>query len=104
MAVMIDSWPLPRMPLRFRRIRAGTYQTIVGEAPQRTRYTIAGQHRRWRVERSLQEPGGGWTTVSVQAAESLKDAMDRCAVDARETGALRSAVVAAYRAGVHSMA
>jgi hypothetical protein len=56
MAVMIGSWPLPRMPLRFLRIGQGTYQTIVGEAPQRTRYAIAGQRRRWRVERSLQQP------------------------------------------------
>jgi len=94
MGVMIDSWPLPRMPLRFLCIRRGTYQTIIGETPQRTRYTIARQHRRWRVERSLQQPGGDWAIVSVQAAESLKGAIEWCDVDVRENGALRSPAVA----------
>ena len=98
MTVMIDSWPLPRMPLRFLRISRGTYQTIVGEAPQRTRYTIAGHHRKWFVERSLQQPGDGWAIVSVQPAESLKAAMDRCDVEVRENRALRSPAVAAHRA------
>ena len=56
MAVMIDAWPLPQKVLRFARTSRGTYQAIVGEAPQRTRYAIAGHRRRWRVERSLQQP------------------------------------------------
>jgi hypothetical protein len=103
MAVMIDAWPLPQKVLRFARTSRGTYQAIVGEAPQRTRYTIAGRHRRWCVERSLQQPGGDWAIVSVQAAESLKVAMDRCDVDARENGALRSPAVAACRAERHGM-
>jgi hypothetical protein len=94
MTVMIDSWPLPRMPLRFRRISRGKYQTIIGEAPQRTRYTIARQHRRWRVERSLQQPGGDWAIVSVQPAESLQGAIEWCDVDVRENGALQSPAVA----------
>jgi hypothetical protein len=98
MAVMIGSWPLPRMPLRFLRVSRGTYQAIVGEAPQRTRYAIAGHHRRWRVDRSLQQPGGDWAIVSVQPAESLKGAMEWCDIDVRENEALRSpAVVAEYR-------
>jgi hypothetical protein len=71
MVVRIDSWPLPRMPLRFHRSGRGTYQTIAGEAPQRTRYAIIGRHRNWCVERSLQQPGGGWAIVSVQPAASL---------------------------------
>jgi hypothetical protein len=87
MAVMIDAWPLPRMPLRFLRISRGKYQTIIGEAPQRTRYTITGRHRKWCVERSLQQPGGGWAIVSVQPADSLRAAMDRCDVYARKNGA-----------------
>jgi hypothetical protein len=94
MAVMIDSWPLPQMPLRFLRISRGTYQTIIGEAPQQTRYTIARQPRRWRVERSLQQPGGDWAIVSVQPAESLKGAIEWCDVDVRENGALRSPAAA----------
>ncbi len=88
MAATIAAWPLRRVPLRFVRTGRGTYQTIVGEAPQRIRYTIAGQHRRWFVERSLQQPDGGWVIVSVQPAASLKAAMERCDVDARENGAL----------------
>jgi len=104
MAVMINSWPLPRMPLRFLRTGTGTYQTIIGEAPQRTRYTITGRHRKWCVERSIQQPGGDWAIVSVHPAESLKDAMDWCDVDARKNGALPPPAVAAYRAGAHSMA
>jgi len=104
MTVTIDSWPLPRMPLRFLRISRGTYQTIVGEAPQRTRYTIAGHHRRWHVERSLQQPGGGWAIVSVQPADSLKAAMDRCDVDARKNGARPSPPVAAHPAEARSTA
>ena len=94
MAVMIDSWPLPQMPLRFLRISRGTYQTIIGAAPQQTRYTIARQPRRWRVERSLQQPGGDWAIVSVQPAESLKGAIEWCDVDVRENGALRSPAAA----------
>ena len=86
MAVMINSWPLPRMPLRFLRTGTGTYQTIVGEAPQRTRYAITGRHRKWCIERSLQQPGGGWAIVSVQPADSLRAAMDRCDVYARKNG------------------
>jgi len=104
MAVMIESWPLPRMALRFLRTSRGTYQTIVGEAPRRIRYAIAGQHRRWCVERSLQQPGGGWAIVSVQPAASLKAAMDRCDVDARENRALPSPPVAAHHAEARSMA
>ena len=104
MTVMIDSWPLPRMPLRFLRIRSGMYQTIAGDAPRQTRYTIAGHHRRWRVEQSLQQPGGGWTTVSVQPAHSLKAAMDRCDTDARNDAVQRFAAVAVDRAGARHMA
>jgi hypothetical protein len=104
MAVMIDSWPLPWMPLRFLRVRGGMYQTIVGEAPRWIRDTIAGHHRRWRVERSLQQPGGGWAIVSVQPVDCLKAAMDRCDLDARRNGALPSPPVAAHHAQAHSMA
>ena len=104
MAVMIDSWPLPRMSLRFLRTGRGTYQTIVGEAPQRIRYVITGRHRNWCVERSLQQPSGGWAIVSVQPADSLKAAMDRCDVDARKNGALPSPPVAAHHAEARSTA
>ena len=104
MAVIIDSWPLPRMPLRFRRIRGGTYQTIVGEVPQQTRYAISGWHRKWCVERSLRQPDGGWAAVSVQPADSLKEAMDRCDVDARKNGARSHPPVATYSARAHSLA
>ncbi len=104
MTVMIDSWPPPRMPLRFRRTGPGTYQTVVGETPQRTRYTITGRHRKWCVERSLQQPGGGWAIASVQPADSLKAAMDRCDVDARKNGARRTPPIATYHARAHSMA
>ena len=103
MVVMIDSWPLPRMPLRCLRIRGGMYQAIAGDAPRRIRYTIAGHHRRWHVERSLQRPGGGWAMVSVQPADSLKAAMDRCDVDAQKNEARPSPGAAAYRARVQRM-
>ena len=99
MTVMINAWPLPQKVLRFRRTGRGTYQAIVGEAPQRTCYTIAGRHRRWCVERSLQQPSGGWAIVSVQPADSLKAAMDRCDVDARKNGTLPSPPVAANQHG-----
>ena len=95
MAATIAAWPLRRVALRFIRTGRGTYQAVVGEAPPRTRYAIAGQHRRWCVERLLQQPGGGWATISVQLAASLKAAMDRCEADARETAGLPSPAVAA---------
>jgi hypothetical protein len=104
MAVTIGSWALPRMPLRFLRISRGTYQTIIGEAPQRIRYAITGRHRKWCVERSLQQPGGGWAIVAVQPADSLKAAMDGCDIDARKNVALSSPPVGTYHAGAHSMA
>ena len=94
MAVMINAWPLPQKVLRFARSSGGTYQAIVGVAPRQTRYTIAGRHGRWRVERSLQKPGGGWTVDSLPPASHLSIAMDQCYDDARENGALRSLSVA----------
>jgi hypothetical protein len=104
MAVMIDSWPLPQKVLRFARTGRGTYQAIVGVAPRQTRYTIAGRHGRWRVERSSQKPGGGWTVDSLPPASHLSVAMDQCYDDARENGVLRSLTVATHHAGPRAAA
>jgi len=87
MAVMIDAWPLPPKVLRFAPTGRGTYQAIVGVAPQQIRYSIAGRHGRWQVERSLQKPGGGWTVDALPSASHLSIAMDQCYDDARENGA-----------------
>jgi hypothetical protein len=104
MAVTIDSWPLPRMALRFQRTGRGAYQTVAGEAPQRIRYTIARQHRAWCVVRCLQRPDAGWTVDSVQQVASLKAAMDRCDGDARGSGALRPFFAATRHAEARGMA
>ena len=55
MAVMINAWPLPQKILRFAHTGRGTYRAIVGVASRQIRYTIAGRHGRWRVERSPAE-------------------------------------------------
>ena len=94
MTVMINAWPLPRKVLRFVRSGGGTYQAIVGVAPRQIRYTIVGRHGGWRVERSSQKPGGGWTVDSLPPAAHLSTAMDRCYDDARGNGALRSPSIA----------
>jgi hypothetical protein len=101
---MIDLWPMPRLALRFVRTGPGAYLAIAGEAPQRIRYTIAGHHRRWCVERSLQRPSGGWAVDSVQSAASLKSAMDQCDDDARGNGALPSLSAATRHAEAHGIA
>ena len=104
MAVMIDGWPVPQKVLRFVRTGRGTYQAVVGVAPRQVRYTIAGQRGRWRVERSVQKPGGGWTVDSLQLATHVDAAMDQCYDDARETGVLRSPSVAIRHAEVRTAA
>ena len=90
MAVMIDGRPVPQKVLRFAHTGRGTYQAIVGAAPRQIRYTIAGRHGRWRVERSLPKPGGGWALDLLPPVSHLSIAMDQCYDDARENGVLRS--------------
>ncbi len=104
MAVMIDSWPLPQKVLRFVRIGRGTYQAIVGMAPRQIRYTISGRHGGWRVERSSQKPGGGWTVEFLPPAAHLTAAMDGCYDDARGNGALRLLSVATRHAEARTTA
>jgi hypothetical protein len=104
MAVMIEAWPLPQKVLRFARPGRGTYQAIVGVAPRQIRYTVAGRHGKWRIERSSQKPGGGWTVDSLPPAAHLSTAMDRCYDDARGIGALRLPSVATPHAEARTAA